>query len=315
MKKCFILLLVLFMLTGCSVKTDEKSNSDFENQESILPYENISSDLMDDEFKKNLDYFDITFAETGFTTNESYNTLNTKYLIGEGNFLNQRSKVYAYYSEDGISSGKGFPNVLEIDVSTHSKTIDEIKNDLENVTNCKFDEYTISIPNTDYQISVYQVSAISKIDVYLKKSSAPRCLVDNCGKLGAYTLTGVSGELENYCAEHYSELKSNYDKITSDNNSDYDEKEIAVTDDNELGACWALATESVKNSLKSPSTAEFPFSYNSSGVSITKTGEIYTVKGWVDAQNSFGAMIRNDFIVKMKKNGNKMVLESVNIIE
>ena len=315
MKKCLLLLLTLAILTGCSSKTDKKSNYDFENQLPISQYENISSDLMDDEFKKNLDYFDITFAETGFTTNESYNTLNTKYLTGEGKFLNQRSKVYAYYSEDAVSSGKGFPNVLEIDVSTHNKTIDEIKNDLENATNCKFDEYTIVIPNTDYQISVYQVSAISKIDVYIKKSSAPRCLVDNCGKLGAYTLTGVSGEVENYCAEHYSELKSNYDKITSDNNSGYDEKEITVTDDSELGTCWALATESVKNSLKSPSTAEFPFSYNSSGVSITKTGDIYTVKGWVDAQNSFGATIRNDFIVKMKKNGNKMILESVNIIE
>ena len=53
MKKCLLLLLTLAILTGCSSKTDKKSNYDFENQLPISQYENISSDLMDDEFKKN----------------------------------------------------------------------------------------------------------------------------------------------------------------------------------------------------------------------------------------------------------------------
>lgn len=77
----------------------------------------------------------------------------------------------------------------------------------------------------------------------------------------------------------------------------------AVTDDAELGTCWALAEDVVKSNLKSPSSAKFPFSYNSDGVSITKSGSVYTVKAWVEADNSFGASIRSTFTVTMEKSG------------
>lgn len=76
-----------------------------------------------------------------------------------------------------------------------------------------------------------------------------------------------------------------------------------VTDDDELGTCWALAKDVVKANLKSPSSAKFPFSYGDSDVSITKSEDTYIVKAWVDAENSFGAKLRNNFTVTMTKSG------------
>jgi hypothetical protein len=56
-----------------------------------------------------------------------------------------------------------------------------------------------------------------------------------------------------------------------------------------------LAMVYVKQALKSPSTAKFSVSeWNS-----WKDHDIVTVQSYVDAQNSFGAMIRNHFIVQM----------------
>lgn len=98
-----------------------------------------------------------------------------------------------------------------------------------------------------------------------------------------------------------------YNENSSDNSSYGYIEEVP---DDELGACWALAEKVVKAQLKSPSSAKFPFSYANKDVSITKSGDIYTVKAWVDAENSFGALIRNDFTVTMTKSGSKFTSES-----
>ena len=56
-----------------------------------------------------------------------------------------------------------------------------------------------------------------------------------------------------------------------------------------------VAKNIVKNKLKSPSTASF---CSTSDATISCSGNTWTVKGWVDAQNSFGATVRNNFTVK-----------------
>lgn len=61
-----------------------------------------------------------------------------------------------------------------------------------------------------------------------------------------------------------------------------------------------LAEQSVKLLLKSPSSAEFPseeqnFWFSADSIAI--------VKGAVDAQNTFGAMLRTTFYVKLKWTG------------
>jgi len=57
-----------------------------------------------------------------------------------------------------------------------------------------------------------------------------------------------------------------------------------------------IARKIVKNNLKSPSTAKF---CDTTDASISCSGNTWTVRGWVEAQNSFGAVIRNNFTVKI----------------
>ncbi len=58
-----------------------------------------------------------------------------------------------------------------------------------------------------------------------------------------------------------------------------------------------ICKDFVKGRLKSPSTADFPFFDKQ----VWKTdGQKYTVKSYVDAQNSFGAMIRNNWTCEVE---------------
>lgn len=56
------------------------------------------------------------------------------------------------------------------------------------------------------------------------------------------------------------------------------------------------AKSEVEKQLKAPSTAEFCKEYETE---IIRNGNTWSIEGWVDAQNSFGAMLRNDFVVKI----------------
>lgn len=50
----------------------------------------------------------------------------------------------------------------------------------------------------------------------------------------------------------------------------------------------------VKEKLKSPSTAQF---CTTTEATIGRNGNTWTVKGWVDAQNGYGATVRANFVV------------------
>jgi len=67
-------------------------------------------------------------------------------------------------------------------------------------------------------------------------------------------------------------------------------------DDSDYDAFY-IAKNVVESALKAPSTAEF-CDFDESRV--TRYGDIVTVKGFVDAQNSFGAMLRSDWSVEMQ---------------
>jgi hypothetical protein len=72
-----------------------------------------------------------------------------------------------------------------------------------------------------------------------------------------------------------------------------------------------MAQEFVKDSLKSPSTASFGGGSLSSDFQdpnkcVTNQPDgTYLVIGWVDSQNSFGATVRNEFIVKLRYKGDR----------
>lgn len=57
----------------------------------------------------------------------------------------------------------------------------------------------------------------------------------------------------------------------------------------------------VEQSLKAPKTADFP---GYSADSVTHSGNIFTVRSYVDAENSFGAMIRTKYICEVTYIGN-----------
>lgn len=67
--------------------------------------------------------------------------------------------------------------------------------------------------------------------------------------------------------------------------------------------------ELLKQKLKAPSTADFP-SVSKARYSIEMINDetIYVVSSYVDAQNSFGAMIRTNYTIKMRKSGDKYYL-------
>jgi hypothetical protein len=62
---------------------------------------------------------------------------------------------------------------------------------------------------------------------------------------------------------------------------------------------FSIAEQAVTKGLKAPATASFP-SWNSDGIFSLWTGECnFSVIGYVDAQNSFGAKLRTNFVVQM----------------
>lgn len=60
------------------------------------------------------------------------------------------------------------------------------------------------------------------------------------------------------------------------------------------GDAFAIAEKAVKGKLKSPSTAKF---CSVTEATIGCSGNTWVVRGWVDAQNGFGATVRTQFAV------------------
>ena len=118
----------------------------------------------------------------------------------------------------------------------------------------------------------------------------------------------LSSDIDSYSSQIDStsdDSQTEDNTLSSDNTASQDDTTTSseTVEDNEKGACWALAEDVVKSNLKAPSTAKFPFSYADEGVSFSKANGIYTVTGWVDSENSYGAKLRNNFTVTMTKSG------------
>lgn len=73
-------------------------------------------------------------------------------------------------------------------------------------------------------------------------------------------------------------------------------------------AKWACR-QFVERSLKAPSTADFPFVNEFTAVG--KERGPYIVRGYVDAQNSFGAMLRTNFACELHTDGKEWFLDNL----
>ena len=77
----------------------------------------------------------------------------------------------------------------------------------------------------------------------------------------------------------------------------------------ELKADAANACEKtfIADRLKAPSTAKY------TNVRTSESGGTYTVMGYVDAQNSFGAQIRSNFTCIVHSSGDQWVLDNASV--
>lgn len=72
-------------------------------------------------------------------------------------------------------------------------------------------------------------------------------------------------------------------------------------DYSEMSAYYIMAKEIVESGLKNPRSAKFPsIVTKSQEIAMSKNGETIAVQSYVDAENSFGAMIRSEWIVQFE---------------
>lgn len=82
---------------------------------------------------------------------------------------------------------------------------------------------------------------------------------------------------------------------------DRTEKQKAEIRCESSNSAYYMSQEFIKKMLKSPSSAKFPNYYSDSGIEVTYLGECkHKVSAYVDAQNSFGAMIRSQYTITIQ---------------
>jgi hypothetical protein len=77
-------------------------------------------------------------------------------------------------------------------------------------------------------------------------------------------------------------------------------------DEGDTGKAWVMATNFVEEKLKSPGTAKWGWQTGrgDDGEKVRHHGDgVYTVSGWVDSQNAFGATVRTNWTVGLKDHG------------
>lgn len=79
---------------------------------------------------------------------------------------------------------------------------------------------------------------------------------------------------------------------------------------------YRMCADWVKERLKSPSTAKFPGVFDGRLDDIVRTNQRYFIKSYVDAQNSFGAVVRTNWTCSttQKSEGN-WTLNKINLLE
>lgn len=82
--------------------------------------------------------------------------------------------------------------------------------------------------------------------------------------------------------------------------------EVQIEQDREISA-YTVSKDFIKKTLKAPSTAKFAHTYGEDPATVKKLENgNYRVVMWVDAQNAFGVMLRNRFVIEVKPQENDM---------
>lgn len=113
-----------------------------------------------------------------------------------------------------------------------------------------------------------------------------------------YDVADVFGEL-NALAREDTTLQPKIDSLY-ELRPQFIEEAIQRGINNNQHVAWYRARDYIKAALKSPSSAKFA-SYSESRVAYNYDDNVYHVTMWVESQNSFGAMLRKDFTVQLKR--------------
>jgi hypothetical protein len=85
----------------------------------------------------------------------------------------------------------------------------------------------------------------------------------------------------------------------------YTKEEMEASRCKDKTRAFQMSRDFVKDRLRAPTTAEFPWATDD-GVSVVDLGDCtFDVHAYVDAQNAFGAKIRNRYDVKLRYLGNE----------
>ncbi|NFO71964.1 hypothetical protein FDC51_17765 [Clostridium botulinum] len=155
---------------------------------------------------------------------------------------------------------------------------------------------------------IYELNFIAIVDDKSIEDSSVTVYkrVDEDGKFHLITLSDagdfkVKTKKENAKQDVEKKVKEEENKAKEEAEKETNEK--AIKEENKA-TLITTAQEVVKKNLKTPSTAKFPWSFGEYKIQESKSENedmiIYTVTGYVDAENSFSAKIRNNFIVKME---------------
>lgn len=92
--------------------------------------------------------------------------------------------------------------------------------------------------------------------------------------------------------------------ITQPTEQELAAQEQKINAETQVSSACLEAQDAVRIFLKSPKTAEFPgcvFSASEYEIRTDAERRVWFVKGYVDSQNSFGAMLRKRWIVKLER--------------
>ena len=93
-----------------------------------------------------------------------------------------------------------------------------------------------------------------------------------------------------------------------------DEEKAIQNEQNLKSTAYFNSQECVKELLKSPSTAEFPYGSEQFVTQIDE--DTFIINSYVDSQNSFGEMLRTKYVCQITLTGNESyTCDSVNLLE
>ena len=169
--------------------------------------------------------------------------------------------------------------------------------------------------DTEYQLQVnhgedYSVWETTNGDIYI---ASYYDLEKNGKNIYKNPEKDIALDLKEYIDEGLIvEKDGEYFFADDDSDTKTDEPRRMNVSTREKSTCWSLAQHVISKQLKAPATANFP-AYNEA--TIEKVDDIYEVNGYVDAQNSFGALVRVYFEVLLKKDGDQFYSVDSTIFE